>query len=302
MHTALVISPHADDAAAFCGATLAKFADQGWKVILVRVTDDAKDSCALSEEDTIQANADQLHTAAEILGVSEIVELNYPTDCLGDVSRVELRERFVYLFRKYKPYAVFSFDPDGLYENNLDHVVVSEAVDEAFWVSCFDKHHPEHFDEGLEPYSVCERWYFARQLPEANHAEEITAYLGKKVEALCAHQTMLTHIFHQYRMQLKTWGRRVPWLDASIDGGNLRPLIALAMQEQANTVAKEFNLGEGMMGEVFRLVRFGDLEEMFQALSEPLPGAADPPERSSLDLEPHESPWSAEQIESSHSA
>ena len=55
-----------------------KFADQGWKVILVRVTDDAKDSYVLSVEETVQANTDQLYTAAKILGVSEIVVLNYP--------------------------------------------------------------------------------------------------------------------------------------------------------------------------------------------------------------------------------
>jgi LmbE family N-acetylglucosaminyl deacetylase len=297
MHTAMVISPHADDAAAFCGATLAKFADQGWKVLLVRVTDDSKDSFGLSLEETIQTNTDELHKAAAILGITEIIELGYKTDCLGDVSRVDLRERFVYLFRKHKPYAVFSFDPDGLYENNLDHVVVAEAVDEALWVSCFDKHHPEHFKEGLAPFSVCERWYFARQLPKATYAEDITHYLGRKVDALCAHRTMMKHIFHQYQMQLNTWGRRVPWLDDSIEQGDLRPLIALAMQEQANEVAQEFNLGEGRMGEVFRLERFGDLEGMFQALSEPIPGAAAPPQRDGLDQPPPESPWSQEQMD-----
>jgi LmbE family N-acetylglucosaminyl deacetylase len=296
MHTAMVISPHADDAAAFCGATLAKFAAQGWKVVLVRVTDDSKDSFGLSLEETLEVNTRQLHKAAEILGITEIVELGYPTDCLGDVSRVELRERFVYLFRKYKPYAVFSFDPDGLYENNLDHVVVSEAVDEAFWVACFDKHHPEHFDEGLAPFAVCEKWYFARQLAETNHAEEVTLSMQKKVEALCAHETMMSHIFHQYQMQLETWGRRVPWLDQSLAEGNLRPLIALAMQEQGNAVAKEFKLGKGLMAEAFRLERFGDLEGMFQALSEPIPGAASPPSRESLDSTPEDSPWSAEQV------
>ena len=97
-------------------------------------------------------------------------------------------------------------------------------------------------------------------------------------------------------MQLKTWGRQVPWLDVSVDQGDLRPIIALAMQEQANAVAKEFNLGEGRMGEVFRLVRFGDLEEMFQALSEPIPGALVPPPRPGLDLPPHESSRFEDQI------
>jgi LmbE family N-acetylglucosaminyl deacetylase len=44
MPAAMVISPHAGDAAAFCGGMISKPADQGWKVILVRVTDDCRDS------------------------------------------------------------------------------------------------------------------------------------------------------------------------------------------------------------------------------------------------------------------
>ena len=296
MKTALVISPHADDAAAFCGATLAKFADHGWNVVLIRVTDDSKDSIGYTLEETKRINKYELQEAIDILGISEIVDLGYETDCLGDVSKVELRERFVYFYRKYRPYAVFTFDPEGRYENNLDHIVVSQTADEAFWVACFDKHHPEHFDEGLEPFSVCERWYFARNLPEITHAEDITEYLEKKVEALCAHRAMMQNTLNQYRLQIKTWGRKMPWLDASIEG-DLRPLIALAMQEQANAVAEASNLGKGRMGEAFRLERFGDFEALFQAFSEPLSGVESAPIRDSLDVPPHESPWPADQIE-----
>jgi len=296
MHTALVISPHADDAAAFCGATLAKLARQGWKVVLVRVTDDAKDSVGFSVEETVRTNTREMHRAAEILGISEIVELGYPTDCLGDVSKVELRERFVYMYRKYRPYAVFTFDPEGRYENNLDHITVAQTADEAFWVSCFDKHHPEHFEQGLEPFSVCERWYFGRDLPTVTHAEDVTETLAVKVEALCAHRAMMQNTFNQYRLQLKTWGRRMPWLDQSIEG-DLRPLLALAMQMQANAVAEQFELGPGRMGEAFRLERFGAFEELFQALSEPLLGAVEAPARASLDLPPHEPAWGPEQLE-----
>jgi LmbE family N-acetylglucosaminyl deacetylase len=135
MKTAMMISPHADDAAAFCGATLAKFTDDGWNMILVRVTDDRKDSVKLSIEETIRKNAEELRKAADILGIKEIIELGFETDMLADIPLGKIRERIVYLFRKYQPYAVFTFDPDGLYENNQDHVRVAQAVDEAFWVS-----------------------------------------------------------------------------------------------------------------------------------------------------------------------
>jgi LmbE family N-acetylglucosaminyl deacetylase len=237
MKTAMIISPHADDAAAFCGATIAKFADQGWHIILVRVTDDRKDSVGLTVEETITKNTEELHNAAKILGVSEIVELGFETDMLADVPLGKLRERMVYLFRKYKPYAVFSFDPFGLYENNQDHVRVAQAVDEAFWVSCFDKHYPEHFQEGLEPFSVCERWYFARQLPNVTHYEEIAGTIERKINAVCAHREMMRNTIHHYQLQLRTWGRQMMWLAESKDG-DLKPLVGMFLQEQVKAMAE----------------------------------------------------------------
>jgi LmbE family N-acetylglucosaminyl deacetylase len=53
----LVVVAHADDMALFLGGTVARWCDAGWRVVLVRVTDDRWDSVALSEADTIAANA-----------------------------------------------------------------------------------------------------------------------------------------------------------------------------------------------------------------------------------------------------
>lgn len=285
MHTAMVISPHADDAAAFCGGTLAKLARQGWRVLLVRVTDDRKDSVGLTLEETIRRNRLELEAAAAHLGVAGIIDLGFETDCLADVPEVALRERFVHLFRAHRPYAVFSFDPFDRYENNQDHLRVAQAVDEAYWVATFDLHHPGHFTEGLEPFAVCERWYFGRNLPDPNHAEDVSETMEAKILALCAQRTMMRNLLHQHILQLRTWGRRVPWLEQSMEG-DPRPLIASFLQEQANAVARAFGLPEGHMAEAFRRVRFGDLEGLFQELSEPIDGAEPPPVREGLDRAP----------------
>jgi len=279
MTTAMVISPHADDAAAFCGATLAKFADQGWHIILVRVTDDRKDSVGLTVEQTIAQNTQELHDAAAILGVREVVELGFETDVLADVPLGKLRAPIVYLFRKHRPYAVFTFDPFGLYENNQDHVRVAQAVDEAFWVSCFDKHYPEHFAEGLEPFSVCERWYFARQLPKVTHYEEVAGTIERKINAVCAHREMMRNTINQYQLQLKTWGKQVPWLQASKDG-DLKPLVGMFLQEQAKGLAQAAGWNtDACLAEAFRMERFGDLEPLFQRMAEPLENTAPAPAR-----------------------
>lgn len=281
MRTCMVISPHADDAAAFCGGTLAKFADQGWRLIFVRVTDDARDSLGLTVAETIAQNRSEADEAARQLGASEVVHLDFPTDTLGDVSRVALRERFVYLFRKYRPYAVFSFDPFGVYEGNLDHTVTAQAVEEAYWVACFDLHHPEHFVEGLKPFAVCERWYFARQLPEVTHVEDISGTWERRVDALVANKTMLRNVIQLTRLQLETFGRRAPLLDAA-QQDDLRPLLEMVVHQEAAAVAAGSGLPEGTLAEAFRLVRFGNLEPLLRSISEPLPGAAAPPQRSSL--------------------
>ena len=122
MRTVMAISPHSDDAAAFCGGTLAKLAAAGWKIVLLRVTDDALDSVGLTIEETRKLNAAELKAGAKNLGIAEIVELGFPTDSLADLPLSQLRERIVYNIRKHRPYAVFTFDPDQLYEDNMDHV------------------------------------------------------------------------------------------------------------------------------------------------------------------------------------
>lgn len=270
MKTAMIFSPHADDAAAFCGGTLAKRAAEGWKVILVRVTDDAKDSVGLTVEETIRRNTEELYTAAAIMGVSEIVELGFPTDTLADVKETVLRERFVYLLRKHQPYAVFTFDPFAPCEGNLDHIRVAQAVEEAFWVSCFDLHHPEHFTEGLAPFSVCERWYFGRPVSGQNHAEDITEFFSSRVAALAAHRTMMQNTINQLLLQLHTYGRRSPMLEAALSG-DIEPLVMGVLHGQASEVAAAANLGEGRLAEAFRVVRFGDMEPLIEELSEAIP-------------------------------
>lgn len=267
--TVLVIAPHADDAAAFCGGQVIHFVNEGWRVVMARVTNDETDSVGLSREDTIRINTEQMHVAARILGIHEIVELGYVTDCLGDISRVELREKFIRLFRQYRPYAVMSFDPYARYEPNLDHVVVSQAVEEAYWTATFDKHHLEHLAEGLQPHSVCERWYFARQLSEVNCAIDISAVIEQRIDALSAHVEMMRNTFNQLKLQAKTWGRRLPLLDEAIESGNLRPMMSVWLKQRASRWGAQYGMD---YAEVYRVDRFGGAEALFQRESEPLPG------------------------------
>lgn len=264
----LVVVAHADDAALFLGGTILRWSDAGWRVVLVRVTDDRWDSVGLSENETIARNYAELRRAASILGITEIAELDYATDRLGDESETRLREKIIRLIRQYRPYALVSFDPYAMYgEDNQDHLLVGAAVDEAFWTSQFDLHHPEHFAEGLAPHGCFERWYFGRQVMKVTDVVEITPVLERKVEAVLSHTTMLANMLRQLQLQAKTGGWTLPTVDDAMESGDFRPIFEASVRRRSEGVGESYGVSAA---EEFRVVRFGGLLDMLQTHGVPL--------------------------------
>ncbi len=260
--TILVVVAHADDAALFLGGTIARWSDAGWRVVVVRATDDRWDSVGLDETATIAANTSEFTEAAALLGVSEIVEFGLATDVLGDASEVALRERIIHAIRRFRPYALVGFDPYARYaEDNQDHVKLAAATDEAFWTSQFDKHHPEHFAEGLEPHGCFERWYFGRQVGTVTDVVDIAATLDRKVAAGCAHRTMMTNFVNQLRLQARTGGWRVDAVDEALASGDVAPLLGLMLRAGAEATGARYGLAAA---EEFRVVRFGGMDALLE--------------------------------------
>ena len=260
--TILLVVAHADDPALFLGGTLIRWADAGWRIVCLRVTDDRWDSIGLTEAETIAANAEQFRSACAMLGVSEIVELGYPTDVLGDVSEVALREHVIRAVRTHRPFSLVTFDPYAMYgEDNQDHIKVAAATDEAFWTSQFPLHHPEHLRDGLEPHGCFERWYFGRSVTQPTDAIDISAVLDRKIEAALCHQTMLRNFVNQVRMQARTGGWALDRLDGIAGGGDLRPFMDELIRGGARQVGQRHGLAAA---EEFRVVRFGGLEGLLK--------------------------------------
>jgi len=256
--TILLVVAHADDPALFLGGTILLWADAGWQVVCVRVTDDRWDSCTQIEAETIVANRAEFRQAAAVLGIAEIIELDYATDVLGDVSEVALREHVIRQIRTHRPYALVTFDPYAMYgEDNQDHIKVAAAVDEAFWTSQFPLHHPEHLQAGLAPHGCFERWYFGRSVTQVTDVVDIAPVLDRKLEAALCHQTMLRNYVNQVRMQARTGGWAVAMLDEVAEGGDLRPFMEILIRGGARQVGKRHDLD---VAEEFRVVRFGGLE------------------------------------------
>lgn len=210
----LVVVAHGDDPALFIGGTIRLLANAGCRVHMLRFTDDATDSDGLDPKETAARNAAEFKAAAKILGAESTESLGFPTDTLGDVPRSVLREAAIRAIRTWRPYAVLTFDPYAvLFEDNQDHIRIAQEVDEAFWTSMFDKHHPEHASQGLSPHGVVERWYFGRRVLEPTDQVEIAHVLDIKVRATLAHTTMMDNFIHQLRLMATTEGIPIDLLE-----------------------------------------------------------------------------------------
>jgi hypothetical protein len=153
-----------------------------------------------------------------------------------------------------------SFDPYGAFhEDNQDHIRVAHAVDETYWTAQFDKHHPEHFDEGLAPHGVYERWYFARRVVEVTTPVDVSTTIETKIEAALAHETMLRHFVHQLRLQARSGGHAIEALERAA-AGELRPIVTRLLTSGARAAGRRHGVP---MAEEFRVIRFGGLEPFF---------------------------------------
>ena len=260
----LLVIAHADDMTLFLGGTVAAWSTAGWRVVVVRATDDRWDSVGLAERDAVQANNHDFRAAAGMLGVAEIVELHHHTDTLADLSEVALREQIVRQVRTHRPYALVTFDPYAAFgEDNQDHVKVAAAADEAFWTSQFDLHHPEHLAEGLELHGCFERWYFGREVQRVTDVIDIVEHLDAKIDAACAHRTMMLNYFNQLRLQAHTGGWRIEAVEEALATGDPAPLMRQLVRAGAERTGAEYGVSAA---EVFRVVRFNGLTTLLDRL------------------------------------
>lgn len=269
----LVVVAHADDLTLFIGGTVACWVELGWRVVVVRATDDRRDSVGLGEADTVRRNRAELEAAAAILGVNELVELGWPTDTLAEVSEVAIRAQVIEQVRRHRPYSLITFDrlscPD---EDNQDHLVVAAATDEAFWTAQFDLHHPEQVAAGLAPHGVFERCWFGRDVVGATHGVDISGVLDRKVEAARAHPTMLTNFLNQLLLQARTGGWRIPPLEEALAAGDPGRVIDPMLRLHAAAVGRRWGLDAA---EELRVSRFGGLEPLLESWGERIgPGSA----------------------------
>ncbi|CAN5720731.1 PIG-L family deacetylase [soil metagenome] len=190
----LAVSAHPDDVEFGCAGTLAKWADEGAEVTMCIVTDG---STGTQDQELMGTNLSELRKeesqrAADILGVKEVVWLDYQD---GYVEyTLELRKDIARVFRQYRPHRYIVMDPTpviGDFVNHPDHRAIGQAsLDVTLTAGTTPGHFPELLAEALEPWrGLRELWIMGPG--DRPHAEDITATIDRKIEALLCHQSQV---------------------------------------------------------------------------------------------------------------
>ncbi|HTX35659.1 MAG TPA: PIG-L family deacetylase [Bryobacteraceae bacterium] len=174
------IQPHADDLPLFAGGLVLKLIQEGYTGYLIRTTNDDHTGPGTVAEGVLANERDNL-AVARAFGLAKTYDLYYRNHMLDGVSPLELRLRLIFLFRLLKVDTVVCYDPWSHYEENPDHYATASAVEAACWMSAGSKDYPEHFDAGLAPHLVREKYYFARGPQYVNRVVDIGSFMDRKI-------------------------------------------------------------------------------------------------------------------------
>jgi LmbE family N-acetylglucosaminyl deacetylase len=199
----LVAQPHHDDHTTDygMGGVIARFVESGYKAYYVRGSNDEKDGANSYGRNDI-TNLKETKDAIKILGMEEVISLNWRNDFMNPIPLLELREQLIFLIRKYKPDVVLGHNPWEHYQKNPDHRNVSRALVEAYWLAGNETVHPEHFKLGVKPHAAA-HYYGKGRLDwglgqVSNVAIELNeSQVQKKERAIAAHR----NVYHNPRVK-----------------------------------------------------------------------------------------------------
>jgi LmbE family N-acetylglucosaminyl deacetylase len=213
------IQPHCDDVPIFAAGAVLKLIAEGYTGILIRTSNDEMAGTGATTGEVILNNERDTFEVARRLGLDKVFDLNYRNHLMDGISPLEMRARLIFIFRLMKVDTVVCYDPWGHYEENPDHYVTASSVEAACWMAGSRWDYPEHFEAGLEPHAVQEKYYFARGPQLVNRVVDISAHIDQKVEVNLANVTQgpAGRSGSALRARLAAEGRRLPILGADDD-------------------------------------------------------------------------------------
>lgn len=214
--TALVVVAHPDDAEFGCGGTIAAWAAAGWEITLVICTDgsaggpdDATDVGPEARRRISEIRKAEQRAAAEILGIKEVVFLDYPDGMLQ--PSIELRRDIVRQIRRVRAQRVVCQSPDRVWTPQYsiprfhpDHLAAANATLAAVYPAAQNGwDFPELLAEGYLPSKV--REIYITGAPVLNYAVDISATIEQKLAALRCHVSQLGTDQTELAQRVRQW-------------------------------------------------------------------------------------------------
>ena len=196
----LGIAAHPDDLDFGSSGTIARFVSEGARACYLIITDGSKGSAdeSITSEGLIKLRQAEQQAAAQVLGVKEVVFLNYEDGAL-EVTQA-LKKDIVRVIRQLAPDLVITMDPSMLYYaargfiNHPDHRAAGQAVLDAIYPLARDRlSFPDLLaSEGLRPHKV--KTVLLTNFEEQNYFVDISSTIEQKMSALAAHTSQMPHL------------------------------------------------------------------------------------------------------------
>ena len=192
---AMVVVAHPDDAEWGCSGTVALWCREGVEVVYVICTDGSKGASDpdITSEGLAKMRREEQLAAAKVLGVKEVVSLDYEDAMLQPT--LELRRDIVRQIRRFRPDVVVTTSPtreldEARYIGHPDHMAAGEATLSAVFPAARDRlTFPELLKEGLPPHKVREVRIIMYSGPGVNRWVDITQTIDVSVRALQQHRS-----------------------------------------------------------------------------------------------------------------
>lgn len=221
------IQPHSDDIPLFAAGTVAKLIDEGYTGYLIRTSNDDHAGRGETVGEVIRNNEKDNEDVADVLGLEDTYDLYNRNHRMDEIGVQELKARLIFLFRMLEVDTIISYDPWAHHEENPDHYVTAKAVEAARWMAGGRWDYPEHFDCGLEPHSVTERYYFGRfprrNAQSVNRVVDISNVIDTKVKANRVNVTQgpAGEAGARLRRHLAEEGKKLPILGEDDESANV---------------------------------------------------------------------------------
>jgi LmbE family N-acetylglucosaminyl deacetylase len=168
--TLLAVFAHPDDESFGVGGTLAKYAANGTRVVLVCATrgevGEISDASLATPESLAHVREDELRCAANTLGITDLLFLDYRDSGMDGTPENlnphafiqapphEVVEKLVRVIRELQPQVVITFDPGGGY-GHPDHIAISRYTTQA----CSQASSSTDFPEAGPPWQPMRLFY-----------------------------------------------------------------------------------------------------------------------------------------------